>query len=588
MVDLYSWRKDNNEMNRSIKILRSPNIYFSLIIIAYFAIYIFWYNSKFIDSIEEPTYFGFHGIVNNYYDLFLKNRNFESLNWIVLSFPEMFIDQVLQIFLDPIWIWQAKHIYRLSIVFILFYFSLVKFGLNKTIAFSITVFTFNLQFFAKIHWDSGATYSTIWFLCINIILLHVRKRNIFLALVFFSSIFTLSGYSNPPGMLAAWIGFIICIIIMIYQKNYNNLEIINRSLLFIIGSLPSILIFIYTVYYDTTISNSVNVFLEIPVHTTPFSEIFKLLQGYGYWWTDGGFTNGVPYWPISSVYTSNNLYNLRSIIIFTPIIFCLLMLKRIEKRYSRTLIILSVIVIFVLLLSMNFLQIFDHLRNFNGIFSMYRDPLRKFGIIYMYYLLVIMGLSITIINKSINNKFEIFYSIILIALSLLLFNPESKSIRNFYPNNAREEVKLVSKNINKVTSNFNMDKSYICLRGSGMQDTDFLVKNILKSRFYNRLEGNFANFDLQKCRRKEELTYQSIDLIVLDPEKNVQIEFSDYLSIDVCATIWTSRVLLVNPVCTIVENGTIELPVDPTRLVGPTDFPYFSTVKYNKYFISYV
>jgi hypothetical protein len=169
-----------------------------------------------------------------------------------------------------------------------------------------------------------------------------------------------------------------------------------------------------------------------------------------------------------------------------------------------------------------------------------------------------------------------------------LFNPESKSIRNFYPNNAREEVKLVSKNINKVTSNFNMDKSYICLRGSGMQDTDFLVKNILKSRFYNRLEGNFANFDLQKCRRKEELTYQSIDLIVLDPEKNVQIEFSDYLSIDVCATIWTSRVLLVNPVCTIVENGTIELPVDPTRLVGPTDFPYFSTVKYNKYFISYV
>jgi hypothetical protein len=552
------------------------------------------YYSQNLEAIEEPTFYGFQGLIHYLNFVRQNNVDLDNYNFVLLLIPESIIDWLLNYLFnfDASKIWISRHIFRQILIFGLLLSVLLKLIGDSFLPLVLVLFSSTSQVLFKAHWDAGSTYSFAWFLALIYFFINsnhstpTKKSQIFIIVM---SFITLPGYTNPPNMLASW-----TVVIVGFALNFaiqRDFKFNFKILLGLLWTIPSIFIFALTVLFDASISNDIKIFSSIQPAIVPISQWTQIFQGFGLWWTNGTFLNGTFFWPHAQILTNRYIEFIRLFVLIFPFLAIFLLSQDVRirsfKQRNRIHLILGLSVSLYFILTINIFNIFGFLVDLNSIFSMYRDPARKFGSLYFALLIMYIAYMLKII-QSFYSRIVMIYSILTVTIITSLFSPDIKRGHSYFPNPSVHSVLLIDKNVEVVLNQRQSKDQGICLHRSGQLDYDYLVKNIFKSKIYNQVKGNFANLDIDLCDQVPN-TPNDLSVVIVDPEKQVDIFFDSESSLLSCQLKWTSSLFVVDPDCRVEIRQTSQKSVSQfERFMGPENIIAPEFYDYPFYVISFI
>ena len=539
--------------------------YFTLVIILTILWYIYIYE-EYLDNIEDPIYFGYQGILNSF--RFQGQYIMPSDNlWIALAVPDTFLDTFLQLFgANSTDIYIIKHIYRTLMIFIPLFFILNYLHSNLFINFNILVILFSTQIFHKNHWDTGSHYSLFFFLLTIIIILKLHGRLYFLFIAFvFLNVFTLSSFTNPPARLTTFFAIPIAVTLLyleqINQKQLRKVILISSAQFFIFSYL------FYLVFYsETTLGSNLAQLKSVTFESGTLNLLS--ITGFGLWWGMGQHSNGLAYWPAYAELNGLGLTLLRTlIIVFIGSLYFSVRksLTQVEKNTIQTLLLLYTLLIF---LTMNLFNIWNSIYAFSEYATIFREYERKFG-----YVMVFIGIILILLIFKNQNLKRIYYNALSFLVTILAFlsiftisDPKFVEINNFYPNLERNLVQSINKDIDDLYSKHLRYKDSICLYSTGEINYDRLVvRNFMTKSYLGTLSTTIPILN-RNC--EAQLENALIKIVLIDPEKKVQIRFNDG-SQKKCVLKWYNSFVLLRSECGFEVVRTENMPIFEKRFQGP-------------------
>jgi hypothetical protein len=502
----------------------------------------FYFYANWNPSIEEWNILGNENIFNFILNLKKSNLIFPFDLWIFHIFPEAFIDFFIKIFIDDMHFIETKLSYRLLFPIFVFQNILILIKSNYLIKLSIPFIFLSIQILNRLNWDMGSTYSILFFLLIINYSLVNSKRNLYMShklmIILFIILITLPMYTNPPSAIAAitaanFMHFIGIKTIKINSKytnvkNFVAINIIPFCLLSTSG-------FIF---------KSKNILEDLSRYSAPELDLLEsllTLQGFGLWWSDQTFVNGVPYNPLLELDLNPILFIARLILIILLIFFVLYFYPRVKSKtiFNYTLIVPFLLLYFVL--SINAVDVWGHLTSIWPILEMFREPNKKF--LPYFYLIQLLLISELIKIKLKNILLVNIFVIVLFSL-FVLFDPESRQNFQQRPNIEKFEVRKLVKELELVRSELKFDGGNLCFRASGDSERDTLIYWHLNQSFpgSNGSELSTGQYYSNKCKRRLFNSY----LFIFPTTKKTNIQFLGDIS---CIKFMQEYLTIIDPKC---------------------------------------